>query len=81
MAGFHVMADKWASHEVLPDGLDETQAVPYQETAEALPPRLGGRWLVWPDQVWRQRPEGTWQRSLVTQAELDSDSRWERVDA
>lgn len=42
---------------------------------------LGGRWLVWPDQVWWQRREGVWQRSLVTQGELDGDPRWERVEA
>ena len=81
LARFHVVAndDKWAAHHALPDGLDETQAVAYRETADAQRPLLGGRWLVWPDQVWWQRPEGVWQRSLITQGRLDSDPRWERV--
>lgn len=73
--------DRWALVEALPDGLDETQAMAYQETADAPEPRLGGRWLVWPDQVWWHRPEGAWQRSLVTQVELDGDPRWERANA
>jgi hypothetical protein len=73
--------DKWASHEALPGGLEEKQAVQYREAEGVNPPVLGGRWLVWPNEVWWHRPEGGWQRSLVTQAELDGDPRWERVDA
>lgn len=40
--------------------LDITTATIYRE--ERL--QLGGRWLVWPDQVWWERPGGGFQRSI-----------------
>lgn len=76
------MADKWALFKALPDGLDETQAVFYEESETAPAPRLGGRWAVWPDQVWRQRPDGRWQRDVATPADIEgTPSRWVQVTA
>lgn len=76
------MADKWALHETLPDGLDETQAVAYREREDVPAPRLGGRWLVFEEQVWWQNPGGKFQRAIVTAADLEgTPTRWERVTA
>lgn len=72
------MANKWDAVEALPDGLDVAQAVVYREV-DGVDLPLGGRWLVWPDQVWWQRPDGRWQPSVL-KAELDGP-RWERVEA
>lgn len=75
------MADKWALFEALPEGLDVAQAVIYEETADAPAPRLGGRWAVWPDgQVWWEKPEGGWQRAIVTGKDLETTpQRWVRA--
>lgn len=61
--------------DALPDGLDVTQAVVYRESV----PVLGGRWLVWPDQVWWEKPDGRWQRSVFG-VELDGPG-WVREQA
>jgi hypothetical protein len=75
-----VANDKWALFEALPDGLDVADAVIYQETADAPAPRLGSRWAVFPDQVWRQRPDGQWQRDVATPADIEgTPSRWEHA--
>ncbi|MFJ5984275.1 hypothetical protein [Lentzea sp. NPDC092896] len=68
--------DKWALRKTLPDGLD-LEVVLYRENADAPAPRLGGLWAVWPDQVWWQRPDGRWQRGIVTARDLETTpQRW-----
>lgn len=77
LARFRAVANvEWNSTSTLPDGLDPAQAVVYRESGE---PVLGGRWLVWPDQVWWERADGWWQRS-VFRSELDGPG-WERAEA
>lgn len=40
------------------------------------------RRYVWPDQVWRQRADGQWQRDVATPADIEgTPSRWVRVTA
>lgn len=73
------MADKWALLAALPDGLDETTAVRYRQTEQDGVIQLGGEHLLFDDgQVWWRKPDGRWQRTPVTPADLDS-STFERV--
>jgi hypothetical protein len=72
-----VANSEWDSVDALPDGLDVAQAVVYRENGELV---LGGRWLVWPDQVWWERPDGRWQRS-VFKPESFARPSWSRVEA
>lgn len=90
LARFHVVAndDKWALLDALPDGLDESQAVVYRELETAPEPRLGGRWLVFEDQVWWGRPvaavkepeEATAEQAEPAEpTETEEATRWQRA--
>lgn len=74
---FHAVANKWDAVEALPDGLDAAQAVAYREVG---PASLGGQHLVFGDQVWWERPDGQFQRSVLREQELAAP-KWVRVDA
>lgn len=65
----------WDARSQLDENLDPAQAAVYREAAS----ELGGRWLVWPDQAWWERPDGMFQRSVYKPASFD-DARWEKVD-
>jgi hypothetical protein len=73
--------DKWALQDALPDGLDETKAVRYRQVEQVDVVLLGGELYLFKDgQVWWRQPDGRWQRSVFTPADLDS-STFERVTA
>jgi len=76
---FCAVANAWNAVNTLPGELDLAQAEVYRE-AEGVEHPLGGRWLVWPDAVWWERPDGRFQPSIFRREEL-AGVRWERVEA
>ena len=75
------MADKWASFEALPEGLDPAQAVVYRQVEQDGVIQLGGEHYLFENgQVWQRKPDGRWQRAVATPADLNS-STFERVTA
>ncbi len=73
------MADKWASFEALPDGLNPAQAVVYRQVQQDNVIQIGGEHHLLEDgQIWWHKPDGRWQRSPATVADLNS-STFERV--
>lgn len=73
--------DKWAWHDTLPDGLDETTAVVYRQVEQENTAKLGGQLYLFADgQVWQRAEDGRWKRGIFTPGDLDS-SMFERVTA
>ncbi|ANZ35279.1 hypothetical protein BBK82_03490 [Lentzea guizhouensis] len=72
------MTNKWELVDALPGELDETKAVVWRQVEQENVLQLGGRHLVFGDEVWQQRDDGRWQRSAMTLADLVPPG-WERV--